>query len=137
MTADITSTHTYTGNHTGQLAAFLAGAPHHWDVDGDLVLTTPDGEIHARPGWLLVRWTDRTITTATPHLAERTYGPEGLAGRLDQTQDAVARVREAAAQLMRAALNTDGEPLTPRDQGIDTAVRRLLAALDQPPGSAS
>jgi hypothetical protein len=44
----------------------------------------------------------------------------------------VERVREACAQLKAAVLNADGQPLTPRDEGVYRAVRRVLAALDEP-----
>lgn len=43
---------------------------------------------------------------------------------------AAARVRDACDQLTRAALNADGVPLTPRDEGTVRAADRILAALD-------
>jgi hypothetical protein len=45
---------------------------------------------------------------------------------------AIARVQAAADQLRRAVVNADGVPLTAYDRGVDTAVRRILAALDEP-----
>ena len=45
---------------------------------------------------------------------------------------AIDRVRAAADQLRRAVLNIDGEPLSLYDRGVDTAVRRVRAALDEP-----
>jgi len=89
----ITSTLTYTRPHTDQLTTWLADTPHHYD-DGDLVLHTPDGHIHPRPGSLLVRWTDGIVTSASPRIAERVYGPHGITGRLHTTEAAVERVRE-------------------------------------------
>ena len=95
-TPTITSTHTYTDNHTEQLVDWLADTPHHFDDDGDLVLHTPDGEIHPRPGALLVRWTDDIVTSASPRTAERTYGPHGINGRLDTSRTVAAHWHQAA-----------------------------------------
>lgn len=99
MTTNITSTHAYTGHHDDQLTTWLADTPHHWDGDGDLVIDTPDGEIHPRPGSWLVRWTDDEVTVASPRTAHRTYGPQGLAGRLRAAEAALARVRERCQQV--------------------------------------
>ncbi|MDX2566065.1 hypothetical protein PV413_23790 [Streptomyces scabiei] len=96
MSTDITSTHPYTDNHTDQLTAWLADTPHHFDGDGDLVIDTPDGEIHPRPGSWLIRWTDGEVTVASPRTAHRTYGPEGIAGRLRATQFTAAHWHQAA-----------------------------------------
>ncbi|MDX3170086.1 hypothetical protein PV516_40710 [Streptomyces scabiei] len=99
----ITSTLTYTGNHTDQLTAWLADTPHHFDGDGDLVIDTPDGEIHPRPGSWLIRWTDDQVTVASPRTAHRTYGPEGIAGRLQRAEAQIASALEWADDLDEAA----------------------------------
>ncbi|MEH0590815.1 hypothetical protein [Streptomyces scabiei] len=123
----ITDSHLLAHPPGPELTAWLGDAPH--TLDGNrLILHTDLGDMYPRTGWTLLKWSDGEITVASPRIVERVYGPGGLLG---QAQDTVTRVREAAAQLMRAALNTGGEPVTPRDQGIDTAVRRILAALDQ------
>jgi hypothetical protein len=54
------------------------------------------------------------------------------AGRAEEAEAAIARVRAAADQLHRAVHNADGKPLTAYDRGVDTAVRRVLSALDEP-----
>ena len=95
-TPTITSTHPYTDNHTDQLTTFLADTPHHFDGEGDLVIDTPDGEIHPRPGSWLIRWTDGEVTVASPRTAHRTYGPQGLAGRLRAAQFTAAHWHQAA-----------------------------------------
>lgn len=69
-------THTWDGTHT------LPNWPiaHHWDGD-QLVIHTSDGDAHPHPGWLLVLWTDGLVTVASPRIAERVYGPDGLWAR--------------------------------------------------------
>ncbi|MDX3629028.1 hypothetical protein PV728_01625 [Streptomyces europaeiscabiei] len=125
MTLDITSTHPYTDNHTDQLTAWLTGTPHHWDYDGDLVIDTPDGQIYPRPGWLLIRWTDNAVTTATPRIAERIYGPQGLLG---QAQDTVTRVRALADSWAKAGPPPLGTSVS---RWVDARLIELNAALDQ------
>jgi hypothetical protein len=107
MTIDITSTHPYTDNHTDQLTTWLADTPHHFDLDGDLVIDTPDGEIHPRPGSWLIRWTDGEVTVASPRTAHRTYGPEGIAGRLQHAEAALTRVRAARDRIAHAPTHVD------------------------------
>ncbi|MEH0657572.1 hypothetical protein QA860_07450 [Streptomyces stelliscabiei] len=107
MTIDITSTHPYTGNHTDQLTAWLADTPHHFDLDGDLVIDTPDGEIHPRPGAWLIRWTDGEVTVASPRIAHRVYGPQGLAGRLHRAEEAITRIHAARDCIAHAPAHVD------------------------------
>ncbi|MFJ1664828.1 hypothetical protein ACIOK4_00275 [Streptomyces bottropensis] len=103
MTTNVTSTHAFTGHHTEQLTAWLADTPHHWAGGGDLVIDTPDGEIHPRPGAWLIRWTDGEVTVASPRITHRVYGPEGLAGRLQRAEAQVASALEWADELDEAA----------------------------------
>ncbi|MDX2539815.1 hypothetical protein PV437_42680 [Streptomyces scabiei] len=103
----ITSTLTYADNHTDQLRTWLADTPHHFDDDGDLVLHTPDGHIHPRPGSLLVRWTDHQVTSASPRTAQRVYGPHGIASRLATAETALERVRAARDRIAHAPAHTD------------------------------
>lgn len=137
MTTDIISTHPYTDNHTDQLTTWLADTPHHFDADGDLVIDTPDGEIHPRPGAWLIRWTDGEVTVASPRTAHRTYGPEGLVGRLNTARTVAAHWHQAAidrgwaqtAHALACVLAAlDGET-DPNELGLDTP--------DEVPGSTS
>ncbi|WP_032761339.1 hypothetical protein, partial [Streptomyces alboviridis] len=61
-----------------------------------LVIETPDGDIHPRPGALLIRWTDQVVTVASPRIAHRVYGPEGLIGRLNTARTVAAHWQQAA-----------------------------------------
>lgn len=76
----ITDTRFFTGIATPDLTTWLGPAPHSWD-SGQLVLHTPDGDIHPRPGSTLVRWSDGTVTSASPRIAQRVYGPDGQLAR--------------------------------------------------------
>ncbi|MER7813833.1 hypothetical protein [Streptomyces sp. NPDC096153] len=52
--------------------------------------------------------------------------------RLEAADAAIERVRDACARMNAAALNADGTPFTPRDEATHRAVRRVLAALEEP-----
>jgi hypothetical protein len=60
------------------------------------------------------------------------YHVMGVGYSLERAEAAIARVQAAADQLHRAVLNADGVPLTAYDRGVDTAIRRIRAALDEP-----
>lgn len=102
-------THIWDGTHT--LPDWLTG--HHWTA-GQLVIRTPDGDTRPRPGWWLIGWTDGSVTAATPTVAERVYGPDGIASRLAAAEKTLARIQAVA----------DEHPA-----GIDTAL--IHEALDQ------
>lgn len=87
-------THIWDG---GNLPDWLQLDDYHLDND-QLVIYTPDGPTRPQPGWSLIRWTDGTITVASPTAAERVYGPDGLAGRL-------ARARAATDGELRRQLD--------------------------------
>jgi hypothetical protein len=78
----------------GQLPAWLDDQHHH--DNGQLVIHTPDGHAQPKPGWTLIAWTDGTITTATPTISEREYGPAGAYQQLAQAEKALSLVRTIA-----------------------------------------
>jgi hypothetical protein len=77
-------THIWDG---GNLPDWLQLDDYHFD-NNQLVIYTPDSPTRPQPGWSLIRWTDNTITVASPTVAERVYGPDGIAGRLARAQAA-------------------------------------------------
>jgi hypothetical protein len=79
-----THTHVWDG---GDLPDWLQLDDYHFD-NNQLVIYTPDSPTRPQPGWWLIRWTDNTITVASPTVAERVYGPDGLAGQLTRIQAA-------------------------------------------------
>lgn len=85
-------THIWDGTHT--LPDWLTG--HHWTA-GQLVIHTPDGDTRPQAGWWLIRWTDDLVTTASPAVAERVYGNDGLWGRLQRAEHEIAQHTEAEA----------------------------------------
>lgn len=88
MTTQPTITHTHVWDGTRDLPDWLHDR-HHWH-DDQLVIHTPDQYARPEPGWLIVHWTDDTVTVASPTVADRVYGPNGLAGQLAALQQ-VAR----------------------------------------------
>lgn len=80
MTAPPDPVHTRLWDGTRDLPDWLNGH-HHWH-DDQLVIHTPDRYTRPEPGWTLILWSDSTVTVASPTLAERVYGPGGIAGRL-------------------------------------------------------
>lgn len=78
----------------------LADVPHTWDGT-HLVLLHPHDDAHPQPGWTLVHWTDGMVTAASPRTADRTYGPHGLHGRLQQAEAALTRLRDADQAALR------------------------------------
>ena len=108
----ITSTWHHYGRPDPDLTDWLDDAPHHWEKTDSggreqLVIETPDGDIHPRPGSLLIRWTDNTVTVASPRCAERVYGPEGLVGRLRHAETELTRVHEARDRMAHAPAHVD------------------------------
>lgn len=90
----ITDTHTWDGTH--HLPDWL----HH---DGHrLVLPGRDDDTQPQPGWMLVRWSDGQVTVASPQVAARVYGPDGMRGRLERAEAELAD-RDAAESADAAA----------------------------------
>lgn len=77
----ITDTHTWDGTH--HLPDWL-----HWD--GGLTLPGRDDTTPPQPGWMLVRWSDGLITVASPQVADRAFGPDGMRGRLQRAEAELA-----------------------------------------------
>lgn len=90
---NITDTLNLAGASRADLTTWLAEAPHTWQ-DGGLVLHASDGDVRPGAGWMLVRWSDGQVTAASPHVADRAYGSDGLHGRLQRAEAAIERVRE-------------------------------------------
>ncbi|MFD9248480.1 hypothetical protein [Streptomyces bottropensis] len=112
MTAhDIAATWTWTGSR--DLPTWL-DRHHHWHHDRPVIHTT-DGPRTLYRDWIVIGWSDGAITVASATVAERVYGPDGIAGRLERAEAALARIQAIA----------DEYPA-----GIDTAL--IHAALDQP-----
>jgi hypothetical protein len=86
VTAQPTPTHTHVWDG-GDLPDWLQLDDYHLDND-QLVIYTPDSPTRPQPGWSLIRWTDGTTTVASPTVAGRVYGPDGLAGRLARAEAA-------------------------------------------------
>lgn len=82
-----TITHTHTWDGPRNLPDWLH------QEDGHLVLPGRDDDTQPRPGWMLVRWSDGLITVASPQVAARAFGPDGIHGRL---QRAEAELRQHA-----------------------------------------
>ncbi|MBD9700682.1 hypothetical protein IHE56_00960 [Streptomyces sp. ID01-12c] len=73
--------------------------PDHYHFDNNqLVIRHPDGNTRPQPGWLLIHWTDDTVTVASPRVAERVYGTDGLHGRLQRAETALARIAAIAEE---------------------------------------
>lgn len=90
----ITHTHTLDGSHT------LPDWLHH---DGHrLTLPGRDDDTRPQPGWMLVRWSDGHVTVASPQVAARAYGPDGMHGRLERAEAELAE-RDAADSADAAA----------------------------------
>lgn len=75
---DITATWTWTGDR--DLPDWLTGR-HHWH-HGQPVIHTADGSRTLHDGWLVALWSDGLVTVGSNTVADRVYGPHGLAGRL-------------------------------------------------------
>lgn len=87
---------------------------HHHRQDDQLVIQHPDGNTRPQPGWLLIHWTDNTVTVASPRVAERVYGTDGIHGQHTRAETALARIAAIAEEY---------------PAGIDTAL--ILEALDE------
>lgn len=89
---DIAGILVWDGQRTDDLEQWLDGIAHHFD-DGQLVLDALDDERVQRPdiGWLMIRWTDGSISMASGRIAERVYGEHGLYGRLRRAEEELAR----------------------------------------------
>jgi hypothetical protein len=86
MSSQPTITHTHTWDGSRALPDWLNGH-HHW-TDDQLVIHTPDGHTRPETGWWLIGWSNDTVTVASPTVAERVYGPDGMAGRLARAEAA-------------------------------------------------
>ncbi|MEH0657708.1 hypothetical protein QA860_08175 [Streptomyces stelliscabiei] len=114
---DITRTWTWTeGSDRTTLPDWLTGF-YHWHHDRPVIHTT-DGPRTLYHQWMVIGWTDGAITVASTTVAERVYGPDGIAGRLAAAEKALARIQAIA----------DEHPA-----GIDTAL--IHAALPDRPAA--
>lgn len=77
------ATWTWTGNR--DLPDWIGH--HHWHADRP-VIQTADGPRTLYDGWMAILWTDGAITVASATVAERVYGPDGIAGRLKRAEAA-------------------------------------------------
>lgn len=84
-------THTWDGTRT--LPDWLTGH-HHWN-DGQLVIHHRDDTTHIQTGWMIVEWSDGAFTAASPRVADRVYGPDGVVGRLAAAEAELRRYTEA------------------------------------------
>lgn len=132
MTPQPAGTRIHDGTPSYDLTAWLAGTPHTW-TSGRLILHGPDGDTRPEPGWWLIRWDDDLVTTASPAVAERVYGTDGLWGRLQHAEEQLAlnlaekkqcsaqqwpqRLARAETALARIQAIADDHPA-----GIDTAL---------------
>jgi hypothetical protein len=98
-------THQWDG--TRNLPAWL-DRHHHWD--GQLVIHTLDGHAHPQPGWTLIHWTDDTVTIASPRIAAREYGADGVWARAARAEQMTARVRRLHQPVGVVAAAEHGEP---------------------------
>ena len=85
---DITHTWTWTGDR--DLPDWLAG--HHHGHHDRPVIHTVDGPRHLYNGWLVALWSDGAITVGSNTVADRVYGPDGIAGRLKRAEAAIAAI---------------------------------------------
>lgn len=116
----ITHTRTHDGTRSRDLDTWLDGTPHGWIGNRLVLFCGNEAPTRPHPGWLLIRWSDHTVTTATPHVTARVYGPHGLAGRLQRAEATLERVRKALDDESYGA---------PEREDVITAIR---AALDDP-----
>ena len=127
----ITDTHTWDGTRT------LPDWLHH---DGTrLVLPGRDDTTQPQPGWMLVRWSDGLITVASPQVADRAFGPDGMWGRLQRAEAELAD-RDAAESADAAAGSYAGraervEPNNPAATEATDLRTRLARALAGHAGS--
>lgn len=89
---DPAATWTWTGDRT--LPTWL-DRHHHWHADRPVIHTT-DGPRTLYHGWMAILWRDGAITVASATVAERVYGPNGIAGRLTAAENALARIQAVA-----------------------------------------
>ena len=128
---DPAHTWTWTGDRT--LPDWL-DRHHHWHTDRPVIHTT-DGPRHLYDGWMVILWTDQAITVASTTVAERVYGPDGIAGRLAAAEKTLARIQAVADEhpagidtaLIHAAL-PDRETATEAPV-VDRQTAVVLAAL--------
>ena len=85
---DITRTWTWTGSR--DLPDWL-DRRHHWHTDRPIIHTA-DGPRTLYDGWIVIGWSDGAITVASATVAERVYGPDGIAGRLERAETELAGV---------------------------------------------
>lgn len=117
----ITHTHTWDGTHN--LPDWL-----HWD--GHLVLPGRDDTTRPQPGWMLVRWSDGHVTVASPQVAARVYGPDGMRGRLQRAEAELAgRAADAVDQVRLAVYIADDEDRTDWQRGYRACATRVLATI--------
>lgn len=83
MTEQPTVTHTHTWDGS-TLPGWLPAD------DAHTVLHARDDDTPPQPGWMLVRWSDGIITVNSPQAADRTFGPDGIWGRLQRAEAELA-----------------------------------------------
>lgn len=103
---DITATWTWTGDR--DLPDWLTGR-HHWH-HGQPVIHTADGSRTLHDGWLVALWSDGLVTVGSNTVADRVYGPDGLAGRLQRAETATdSELRRQLADAVRALGKSETE----------------------------
>ena len=95
---------------TRNLPDWLRPGLHHWD-GGQLVIHHRDGDGRPRPGWTIVLWTTGDVTVASPRIAEREYGPDGVYARLARAEATVQRVTALYEQWVKAGPPPLGTPI--------------------------
>lgn len=122
---DIAATWTWTGDRT--LPDWLTGY-HHWHADRPTVHTV-DGPRALYTGWLVALWTDGVITVGSNTVADRVYGPDGLAGRLQRAEAALDRPGPAAG-----SCSAPGPRTEPNNTGPAATQATEPAWTPPPPG---
>ena len=111
--------HTHTWDGTPTFPTWLPADRHSWDGT-QLVIHTPDGDAHPRPGWWLIGWTDGLITVASPAVADRAFGVTGLAGRCTAAETALAQLARPTYHMATA------RAYTARSRTLVDAISRTL-----------
>ncbi|WP_319052660.1 hypothetical protein [Streptomyces europaeiscabiei] len=132
---EITHRWTWTdGSDRTDLPDWLGPDQYHWHHDRP-VIHTADGPRTLYDGWLVALWTDGVITVGSATVADRVYGPDGIAGRLARAEAELAQLRarpEPAGLHARIAAVIRDSPARYHDD-IATAVMRVLPPYPEQP----
>jgi hypothetical protein len=128
VTHQPTVTHTHIWDGTRSLPTWLTPERYAWHDGQQLLIYTNDGDAWPLPGWLLVHWSDGMITVASPSVAERIFGADGLRGRAERAEAAIKRVRAIPRQPHSSQRASElGRAYT---RGWESVISALDAALD-------